>query len=46
MVKEIFLVIFWSILAYLAWTHATAVASIFQNGRDLAVADTLALQGR
>lgn len=40
------MIVFWLILAYLAFTNAGSVAGIFQNGRDLAVADTLALQGR
>lgn len=40
------MIIFWLILAYLAFTNASAVAGIFQNTRNLAVADTLALQGR
>jgi len=40
------MIIFWLILAYLAFTNASSVASIFQDARNLAVADTLALQGR
>jgi hypothetical protein len=37
---------FWLILAYLAWTNAGSVSQIFTGTRNLAVADTLALQGR
>lgn len=40
------MMLFLLILAYLAFTNREAVGSIFQNGRDLLVADTLALQGR
>ncbi len=46
MVLAIGMFFFWLILAFLAFTNKDSVASIFSNVRDLAVADTLALQGR